>query len=83
MNVLKTLQFMKPEIHVLVWENDIDKIQYNETETFRPTKQEILSVDQNLVEALIAQEAAQQKIDTKEQLLDQLDLLTLKVKALP
>ena len=50
MNVLKTLQFMKPDIKVMVWENDIDRIVYNETETFRPTKEEILAVSQVEVE---------------------------------
>lgn len=49
MNILKTLQYLKPDIKVVVWDNDIDKIQYHELETFRPTKDEILAVDQVLV----------------------------------
>jgi len=56
MNILETLQFMKPNIKVLVWENDIDRIEYNEAETFRPTKSEILAVNQSSVVAYTDQQ---------------------------
>ena len=63
-NVLDTLQFMKPDIKVVVWENDIEKIVYNETETFRPTKADILAIAQNLVAAKIADETLIKELNT-------------------
>jgi len=56
-DVLKTLQYMKPDIKALVWENDIDRIVYNDLETFRPSKEEILAVDQSKVEQQLSEES--------------------------
>lgn len=72
MNVLKTLQYMKPDIKVCVWDNDIDQIVYNDTETFQPTKEDILAVDQDAVTAYWAQQDAAAVQLTKDQLQQQL-----------
>ncbi len=61
MNILDTLQYLKPDIKVLVWENDINKIVYNELETFRPTKDDILKADQVLVASFVKQRNEKQK----------------------
>ena len=48
---------MKPDIQCVVWENDIDQIVYSNLETFRPSKEEILAVDQSKVEEQLARES--------------------------
>lgn len=74
MDIMQTLQYMKPDIKVLVWDNDIDQIEYNETETFRPSKEDILAVNQDLVNAYYLQQEENQKAitiaDLKLQLLN-------------
>lgn len=42
-DILKALQFLKPDIKVVVWENK--RVVYDDNETFRPTIDEILAVD--------------------------------------
>lgn len=64
MDIMQTLQYMKPDIKVLVWDNDIDQIEYNETETFRPSKEDILAVNQDLVNTYYLQQEENQKATT-------------------
>ncbi len=82
MNVLETLQYMKPDIKVVVWENDIDQIQYNESEDFRPSKEDILAVDQSLVEAYHQQKATEQKQLSLEEIQSKISELQQQLQSL-
>ena len=79
MNILDTLQFMKPNIKVVVWENDINKIQYHELETYRPTKADILAVKQTEVNSYRVQKdknIADSTVTVEELMAEILDLKT-------
>lgn len=82
MDVLKTLQYMKPDIKVMVWENDIDQIVYNETEEFRPTKEDILAVDQDAVASYWQQKEDEEKQLTLNDIQDQINNLLNKFQTL-
>lgn len=98
-DILKTLQYMKSDIRVMVWDSleanglpanglpidlEIDgkHIQYHELETYKPSKEEILAINQALVDAHWAAKEAEQKQETIDDLRNQLNILSQKLNAL-
>lgn len=81
-DIVKTLQYMKPTISVVVWENDINRIEYDKSETFRPTKAQILAVDQDKVEQYFARKETESNNLTKEELLRKIDELQTQIEQL-
>lgn len=79
-DILKTLQYLKPDIKVLVWNNDIDKIQYNENEDFRPSKETILAVNQDNVKDYFDNLEAIQKVTSIQNLQNQLNKISAQLQ---
>lgn len=55
MNIVRIIQYLKPNAKFMVWENDIDRINWNDTVNTQPTKQEIIDA-WPMVDAIIQAE---------------------------